>query len=71
MLKNIGLDHGVASTNAGEDTPFHVSSLPGIVEIVLPAMMHIIPAVHHNASSQPDSGRGRHPKHDQTVAGSR
>jgi hypothetical protein len=33
VVNNTGLEDGVAYTNAGEDTPYHVASLPGVVNI--------------------------------------
>ncbi|KAF5965628.1 amine oxidase [Fusarium coicis] len=33
VVKNTGLEEGVAYTNVGVDRPYHVASLPGVVEI--------------------------------------
>ncbi|KAF4965332.1 hypothetical protein FSARC_6847 [Fusarium sarcochroum] len=33
VVKNTGLEEGVAYTNVGADRPYHVASLPGVVEI--------------------------------------
>lgn len=33
VVNNTGLDAGVAYTNVGQNTPYHVASLPGVVEI--------------------------------------